>query len=307
MTQMAQTGTNVPVNKGNTIPCSRTRKYCITINNYTEKIYNELKLYAEKKCVVYVIGKEVGGTKGTQHLQCYLRFKNPVRFNSLKTLFPTAHIEVAKGNDQQNLTYCSKEGDCITNIKRKLSIDDWKKAKQDRIFKKKYGNVKWLRWQKQVLTLLKKQPDDRTIHWIVDEEGCFGKSFLTKYIYLTRKTLIAKGKKNDVFNELRKMEEQQIEPEVILVDVPRYNVDYVNYGMLEEFKDGLIFAGKYEGDTILIDDVHVIVFANEEPNYRYYTGDRWHVYRIIDKSLKRIGVKKKRRNIHDLLLNNKEN
>lgn len=53
------------------------------------------------------------GDSGTAHLQCYVRFTNPRSFNSVKKLLPKAHIEVAKGNDAQNKTYCTKDGDFI--------------------------------------------------------------------------------------------------------------------------------------------------------------------------------------------------
>lgn len=42
------------------------------------------------------------------HLQGFVVFKKKVRFGTVKTLFPTAHIEKCRGTQQQNITYCSK-------------------------------------------------------------------------------------------------------------------------------------------------------------------------------------------------------
>lgn len=41
----------------------------------------------------------------------YIRFKNAVRFNTVKELLPeSAHVEPAKGSFKQNFTYCTKDG-----------------------------------------------------------------------------------------------------------------------------------------------------------------------------------------------------
>lgn len=68
----------------------------------------------------YIIGLETCPTTGKQHWQGYIKFKGAVRFNTAKERIgdPEAHIEYAKGNDQQNIDYCSKEGDYIEDGKR---------------------------------------------------------------------------------------------------------------------------------------------------------------------------------------------
>lgn len=58
-----------------------------------------------------IFGNEVAPTTGTEHLQAYIYSKSPVRFRTIKDMFPGAHIEKAKGNPVQNVAYCSKEGD----------------------------------------------------------------------------------------------------------------------------------------------------------------------------------------------------
>lgn len=87
---------------------SRARGFCFTANNYTEELFLLLLNYTLASYVC--IGKEVGDS-GTPHLQGYFRFVNCVRFSTLKKAFPTVHFEVARGTAEQNITYCSKEGD----------------------------------------------------------------------------------------------------------------------------------------------------------------------------------------------------
>lgn len=57
-----------------------------------------------------VVGVEVG-EKGTPHLQGYVRFVKQHRFAAAKKQIGCrAHIEIAKGDEQQNDEYCRKDG-----------------------------------------------------------------------------------------------------------------------------------------------------------------------------------------------------
>ena len=84
---------------------TRSRSYCLTINNYDATALSTLK----KLSYAYIIVGDEVGESGTPHLQIYVRLKNAVTFSSLKKKFPTAHIEQAKGNDLHNRDYCSKQ------------------------------------------------------------------------------------------------------------------------------------------------------------------------------------------------------
>ena len=104
--------------------------------------------------------------------------------------------------------------------------------------------------------------------------GNNGKSFLAKYIALKFGCIIADGKKDNIFNQVLMMEDKR---GIILLDVPRHNVDYINYGCLEALKNGLIYSGKYEGGQCIFDIPHIIVFMNDIPNgfYEKFSGDRY--------------------------------
>lgn len=84
------------------------RRYCFTLNNYR---FEDLCIFATLSDIKYIIiGHEVGES-GTRHLQGYISFTKVVRFSTVKKIHNKAHWEIAKGNEEQNFKYCSKQGD----------------------------------------------------------------------------------------------------------------------------------------------------------------------------------------------------
>jgi len=79
------------------------------VNNYEDSDLTNVNTLQESS--KYLIVGQERGIEGTRHLQGYVTLKNPKTFSAMKVLLPRAHLEVAKGNAQQNKTYCSKEGD----------------------------------------------------------------------------------------------------------------------------------------------------------------------------------------------------
>lgn len=75
-------------------------KYCCTFNEETD---------------LFLICATERGQKGTLHLQAYVQLKTRTTLAKLKKRWPTAHLEVCKGTPQQNVTYCSKEGNFHTH------------------------------------------------------------------------------------------------------------------------------------------------------------------------------------------------
>lgn len=108
---------------------SKTRTYCFTINNYTPAIEQLVQNYPHE---YLIYGREVGAS-GTPHLQGYIRFANARSLRSVisDTALWGAHWEIAKGNPQQNIDYCSKEGNVyehgtryVRTFKRYLTADE---------------------------------------------------------------------------------------------------------------------------------------------------------------------------------------
>lgn len=88
----------------------RARGWAVTINNYTdEDIDNVIDLDAD----YWIMGFEVGKKKGTEHLQCYFHWHNPIDYNTIKKALPRAHIERAEKSPEININYCSKDNDYV--------------------------------------------------------------------------------------------------------------------------------------------------------------------------------------------------
>lgn len=257
---------------GNTIsPSSSLRRVVFTLNNYTQDELTTLLQDLGKH--QYIIGKEVGES-GTPHLQGYIEFATPVKFRTIKKILPRAHLEKAKGNKQQNIDYCSKDGNFVSSFPL---------PRKQRILQNEYANVQWKQWQQDIINLVESKPDSRSINWFYEPTGHVGKSFLCKYLCLKYDCILADGKKDNVLNQVKTFidENPDKDPTVILLDVPRVSQDYINYGVIEQLKNGCVYSGKYEGGQLLFEHPHVIVFANEPPETTKMSRDRWKITRIF--------------------------
>lgn len=251
---------------------SSMRRCCFTLNNYTEETLTKIIDTCNTNNHKYSIGREVGAS-GTPHLQGYLEFKGPRVFNTIKKLLPGAHIERARGSRLDNIRYTQKENNYETNFPTPLKD----------LCLKEYEHVTWRKWQADVVALYDETPDPRKIHWYVDIEGNNGKSFLTRYMVLKHGVLVASGKKQDIFHAIAKRLEDPTDYslfKMVILDIPRHSAEFVNYGLLEEIKNGLIFSGKYEGGTFAFPIPHLLIFANMEPDYNKFSLDRWIIHKF---------------------------
>lgn len=250
----------------------KKRAWVFTWNNYTSQDIEYL--VSTLKNHEYIFGEEIGGNTGTPHLQGVLRFKNPRQWKGVCEMLKNNFTEPCT-NWNASLNYCSKDGRTYTNIQKKMT----RKERQ----LEKYNEVIWREWQKEIIDIIHEEPDSRTIHWYYEREGNKGKSFLAKYLVLKYDAIISDGKKDNVFNQVKlwlDTHEQTEDPKLIILDCPRYNKEHINYGVLEQLKNGMIYSGKYEGGICIFNNPHVIIFSNEEPDYEKMSRDRWNVKEI---------------------------
>ena len=99
----------------------QNRSYCFTINNPNDTDASQLQALWDSGKVKYFIGGKEVGDEGTPHIQGYVMFKSPVAFSTLKGYLSRGHIEVARGTPQENIDYCSKDGDFIEHGTRPMT------------------------------------------------------------------------------------------------------------------------------------------------------------------------------------------
>ncbi len=132
-------------------------------------------------------------------------------------------------------------------------------------------------WQQQVVDEIEVEPDDRSIVWYADEEGCKGKTALCKFLCVRHpgEILVVSGKAADIKYALAELVSKGKDPKAILFHYTRSNEQYVSYEAIEAIKDGLFFSSKYEAKQVVMNCPHVYVFANFLPDTEKLSKDRW--------------------------------
>lgn len=270
MSNMSKTG-------GNTKPPNssiQSQKWCITwwmkSNEQLEHAFSVIKRLLIPICKSYAFAEEYGEGEGNlPHIQGAFILRTKKRWETIKKLLgdKTIHIEKMRAKKVlEALHYCFKEGNTIlTNIDHPYKV-----------------TIELYDWQKRILRILDKDPDDRTIHWIWEPKGCTGKTVFQKYLYTTREDIISlSGKAADMKHAICLYKETNLRlPKIVLINIPRSNLDFVSYAGIEQIKDMYFFSGKYETGMVCGRCPHVVCFANDEPFKEKLSLDRWNIQRI---------------------------
>lgn len=290
------------------------KKWCFTHNNYTEGVK---QLYAdlfESEHVKYgVLGYEVG-ENGTPHIQGFVWFTDPKTLNQCRNILPDGrHLEPTRGTPAQAADYCKKGGDydefgsietkagrrtdwerlrdwCKEQTKLPSDMELWQEfptlfgryservraicSMAIRVDSRDIGEPR--QWQRQLEQRLEQEPDDRHIRFIVDEEGNAGKSWFIKYYMAKNPDKAQKlpfGKRDDMAFAYKPGKH------VYFLDVPRKQMEFLQYSVLEMIKDGSVSSPKYESVMKETDvKAHVVVMCNELPDMEKLSRDRFKIY-----------------------------
>lgn len=281
--------------------------WCFTLNNYDETELDSIRQSLSKEEIRYAIfGKEVG-ENGTPHLQGYVSFKTRKRLKPVKKVVgERAHVEVAKGNESQNRTYCSKadpepeEFGIPSHPGKRNDLEDFKNSVKsgvldlkrlredhseivakyprfvgdyirDQIPDPKIPDHPLNDWQQELYQKLIHEPDDREVIFVVDPVGNKGKSWFAKYYCGKHDNafLMRPGKHADMA--------YQLPPtlRVLFLDCTRKQVEYMPYTFMEELKDGYVSCTKYESCVKKYEKIHVVVLMNQSPDVTALSEDRY--------------------------------
>ncbi len=122
-------------------------------------------------------------------------------------------------------------------------------------------------WQQQALIKLERQ-NDREILWIYDFNGGKGKSWLGRYLEIMKGAfLIQLSKKEDIAYAYN-------HEEIVIFDLTRSDKEFINYSLIESFKNGRLFSPKYESKVKRFTSAKVMILSNHEPDRTKLTNDR---------------------------------
>lgn len=232
---------------------------------------------------------EVAETTGTPHFQGAVIFKAKQRFTAVTKLLDEVKTGVHWGKMRKswarNVIYCTKDiekhGDWSRVFGNCPEANRWKPWEQA-VMDDEYANVKWWPWQEECLKIARAPADPRKVHWFWEPTGKSGKSYLMKWMFLNFRCILGGGKKADVFYQVQKhFEVHSLAPQLVLLDIPRASQKFCSYGVMEDLKNGMVSASKYEGGRYAFKSPVLIVFSNELPAFEMMSEDRWDIHRIV--------------------------
>jgi len=92
------------------MPSPKSRKFCFTWNNYPLDHATVLDGLGSR---YHCYGYEEAPTTGTEHLQGFLYFDSAKSLNALRLKLRGCDLRIANGTPEQNITYCSKDGEFL--------------------------------------------------------------------------------------------------------------------------------------------------------------------------------------------------
>nr|ACU64818.1 replication-associated protein [Nanovirus-like particle]AFR54469.1 replication associated protein [Cotton leaf curl Burewala alphasatellite] len=157
-------------------------------------------------------------------------------------------------------------------VKAKIAEEEFQKSASEI----QISNLK--SWQSRLKTPLERDPDDRTIFWVYGPDGGEGKSTFARDLYRSGSWFYTRGGSADnvAYQYIGCLGNN------IVFDIPRDKKDYLQYSLIEMFKDRLIVSNKYEPLMApLIKCIHVVVVSNFLPDFEKISSDRVHVIPCI--------------------------
>lgn len=133
--------------------------------------------------------------------------------------------------------------------------------------------LQWRPWQQRLLDRLEQEPHKRKIYYVHDSKGGKGKSTLARYLCVNKGGLMCNTTKAaDIAYAWNGQK-------IIIFDLPRANMETVNWGAVEAIKNGVMFSAKYESGMKIFAIPHVIIMANSKAPEGAFSEDR---LKIID-------------------------
>jgi len=238
----------------------------------------------------------------------------------MRKLIPRAHITACDGSPASNIAYCHKEdpnpyiyGDISSAAGqqgKRTDLDaflaDLKAGNLDEDYlRDTYKSIEantpnyfWnqisrhtpqepvkehplYEWQAKLKKILDGPSDDRTIIFLVDFKGNSGKTWFAHYYCRLRNEAARKSAMVMYPGKLSDMSQAYATTtEVLFMDCARKRAENLQYGFLEEIKNGLVFKAKYNSEMRNTKVPHIVVNMNELPDMDALSHDRIIVFYV---------------------------
>lgn len=156
-----------------------------------------------------------------------------------------------------------------TFIKHSRSVIQEEKGKQ--YLKEEFPTSLELRpFQHEILEHIASQ-SDRQITWVADSQGNSGKTFLTKYCIANMGAIrFTNGRTNDISHAYNG-------ESLVFFDFSRSVEERINYQIIEDLKNGMLFSSKYESKCKIFKIPKIVILANFLPDRKKLSEDRWDI------------------------------
>lgn len=233
-------------------------------------------------CKKYVFGEEYGKSGVTPHIQGAFILDSKMRADTInKAVFNGSASLMKLKNWDRAFKYCCKEGNNIISSER---------------IPKPLKIITDLRpWQKHVFELVKEEPDDRSIIWVVGNKNT-GKTQFSKYLVYHKHALgPLDGGKKHILSVVAQNIDEQCFIMYLTADESIYQ-KHSFFDCLEKIKDGFFMThfGTDHTHPVIMNSPHILVCANEPPDFdktnmdvnRFkiiYISENLHKCKICDK------------------------
>lgn len=142
--------------------------------------------------------------------------------------------------------------------------------------KENYTNITLNKMQNEVIEHMNAQ-DDRKITWVYDEVGNSGKTYLSKHLIAAKGAVrFTNGRTGDIAFAYNN-------EDIIIFDFARSCEERINYQIIEDLKNGILFSSKYNSKCKIFNPPKIVIMANFMPNLKSMSEDRWDII-IVDSS-----------------------
>lgn len=264
--------------EGNT-KTSRTRKgeirgraWMVTLFDFS---WTQIQSYLEGTDCEYVCQQERCPETEKLHFHVGIYFKNPRGIGFQKDWPEEGHWIKCK-NWKATKKYCSKRDTRVAGPWSNIPGLKWRKTIRRPMLKNELYE-----WQKDIMKMIKEEPDFRSLWWYWSKEGLAGKTTFARDLMITHGAMMLQGaSKYCIRAFLKTVIEDEIDQDVVIFNVTRTEYNSISYKSLETIKDGAGMSAFFDPLHGFWNPPHVLIFANFEPRWGAMSKDRWHVFEV---------------------------